>query len=543
MRSVPVVIAGGGPVGMTLARILARLGIRCLLAERNPTTTRHPKMDITNSRSMEIFARFGLAEALRAVAVPAANNFDVSWITTMAGHELHRFRYPSVEEWRARQRERNDGTMPREAPMRVSQVEIEPVLQHALLGEALVEAHWGLAFESFAADAEGVTVTLRDSATGAVELVRCAFLAGCDGGGSQVRKQLGIPLEGQARVMPRFMTHFRSDDRALLQRFGVAWHYQGPYGTLIAQNDVDVWTLQSRFPPGVEDPGEVDPQALLRAFAGRDFAYEILVANHWHPHLLVAESYGGGRVFLAGDAAHQYIPTGGYGMNTGIGDAMDLGWKLAARLHGFGGPALLPSYEAERLPIGRRNRDASGQHTTVRAEIGAVYAEYGAALLAEGAAGEAARAAAGARIAALGNAENECWGIEHGYAYRDSPVIAAEPGAVLPDDPLRYEPVTTPGVRLPSLFLEDGRAVYDLLGPWFTLLAVGVAPSGALLTAAAARRVPLAVLATTDPVARRVYGDGLFLVRPDQHIAWRGRALEDGREAAAVIGRALGWAN
>ncbi|MCO6418857.1 FAD-dependent monooxygenase [Siccirubricoccus sp. KC 17139] len=540
MRSVPVVIAGGGPVGMTLARVLARFGIRCLLAERNPTTTRHPKMDITNSRSMEIFRRLGLAEALRAVAVPEANNFDVSWITTMAGHELHRFRYPSVEEWRARQRERNDGTMPREAPMRVSQVEIEPVLQRALLAEELVEARWGLAFESFAEDAAGVTVTLRDSATGAAEQVRCAYLAGCDGGGSLVRRQLGIPLEGQARVMPRFMTHFRSDDRALLQRFGVAWHYQGPYGTLIAQNDVDVWTLQSRFPPGVEDPGAVDPHALLRAFAGRDIAYEILVANHWHPHLLVAESYGSGRVFLAGDAAHQYIPTGGYGMNTGIGDAMDLGWKLAARLHGFGGPVLLPSYEAERLPIGRRNRDASGRHTGVRIEIAAAYAEQGAALMAAGPAGEAARAAVASRIAALGNAENESWGIEHGYAYRDSPVIAAEPGAALPEDPLRYEPVTLPGVRLPSLFLEDGRAIHDLLGPWFTLLAVGVVPSGALV-AAAERGLGLTVLETTDPVARRVYGEGLFLVRPDQHIAWRGRALEDGRAAQAVIGRALGW--
>jgi 2-polyprenyl-6-methoxyphenol hydroxylase-like FAD-dependent oxidoreductase len=541
MRSVPVLIAGAGPVGMTLARVLARLGVRCMLVERNPTTTRHPKMDITNSRSMELFARFGLAEALRAVAVPTANSFDVAWITRLTGHELHRFRYPSVDAWRAQARATNDGTMPREAPMRVSQVEIEPVLQRAVLSEPLVEARWGVGFESFAEDDGGVTVTLRDSETGAAEQTRCAFLAGCDGGGSLVRKGLGIGLEGQARVMPRFMTHFRSDARALLQRFGIAWHYQGPYGTLIAQNDVDVWTLQSRFPPGVEDPGEVDPHALIRAFAGTGFPYEILVANHWHPHLLVAERYASRRVLLAGDAAHQYIPTGGYGMNTGIGDAIDLGWKLAAVAHGFGGPGLLASYDAERRPIGRRNRDASGRHTGVRIEIAAVYAEYGELLLTEGAAGDAARAEAAARIAALGNAENECWGIEHGYCYHASPIIAVEPNAAAPDDPLRYEPTTIPGVRLPSVFLGDGSAVYDRLGPWFTLLAVGATPSGALVAAAKRRGVPLAVLATDDPAALAVYGRGLLLVRPDHHIAWRGSALEDMRRADAVIGRALGW--
>src|ERR671934_2735481 len=126
MKSVPVLIAGGGPVGMTLACELARRGVACLLVERNPTTTRHPKMDITNARSMELFRRLGLVDALRAVAVPEANNFDVSWITGLSGHELHRFRYPSVVEWRRRMRERNDGSMPGQPPMRVSQGEIEP---------------------------------------------------------------------------------------------------------------------------------------------------------------------------------------------------------------------------------------------------------------------------------------------------------------------------------------------------------------------------------------------------------------------------------
>lgn len=418
--------------------------------------------------------------------------------------------------------------------MRVSQVEIEPVLQRAVLAEPLVEARWGHAFEAAEEDAAGVTVTLRRAGDGGVERVRCRYLAGCDGGTSLVRKGLGIALEGQARVMPRFMTHIRSEDPAL-HRFAQAWHYQSPLGTLIAQDDDAIWTLQSRFPPGVEDPGAVDPRDLLRRFFGRDPAAEILVANPWTPHLLVAESYGTGRVLLAGDAAHQYIPTGGYGMNTGIGDAADLGWKLAALVLGFGGPGLAASYDSERRPVGRRNRDASGRHTGIRIAIGQVYAEFGEALLTDA----AAQAAAGARIAALGNAENESWGIEFGYCYQGSTIIAAEPGAAVPDDPLRYEPVTLPGARLPSLFLADGTAVFDRLGPWFSLIATGVAPDAGLVAAAARRGMPLAVLALEDPAALAVYGRGLLLVRPDQHIAWRGTGAPAAPDA--VVGRALGF--
>jgi 2-polyprenyl-6-methoxyphenol hydroxylase-like FAD-dependent oxidoreductase len=534
MRTVPVLVAGGGPVGMTLALELARLGVASMLVERNATTTRHPKMDITNARSMELFRRLGLDRALRAVAVPETNNFDVAWITTLAGHELHRFRYPSVVEWRARIAECRDGTLPAQPPMRVSQVEIEPVLQRAVLAEPLIEARWGVAFEDLKQDAEGVTATLRP-AGGDMETLRCSWLLGCDGGASVVRKALGIALEGQARVMQRFMTHFRSDARALLQRWGTAWHYQSDRGTLIAQDDCDIWTLQTRWPEGVA-PEDVDPQALLRSFVGADFPHEVLVANAWTPHLLVAESYGTGRVFLAGDAAHQYIPTGGYGMNTGIGDACGLGWMLAAIEHGFGGPGLRAAYEAERLPVGRRNREASGRHSEVRREIGAVYHD---GLHEPGA--EAARADAAARIATLGNAENESFGIELGYAYDASPVICAEAGASIPRDPLRYEPTTAPGVRLPSFTLADGTPLHDLLGPWFTLVCVDVPPSASLVEAAAQRGMPMTVLRLEDVAAVRVLARGLLLVRPDQHVAWRGAACDDGQKAAALVARVLGW--
>jgi 2-polyprenyl-6-methoxyphenol hydroxylase-like FAD-dependent oxidoreductase len=534
MKQVQVLIAGGGPVGMTLACELMQRGVPCMLVERNADTTRHPKMDITNARSMELLRRLGLVDALRSVAVPETNNFDVSWITSLSGHELHRFRYPSVTEWRRMIRDRNDGSMPAEPPMRVSQVEIEPVLRRALLG-ARVEARWGVALEDLSQDMNGVTATVC-AADGATEQVHCQYLVGCDGGTSRVRNCLGIRLDGQARVMPRFMTHFRSTATDVLQRWGVAWHYQSPAGSLIAQNDRDIWTLQTRWPQNVA-PESVDPHVLLRGFAGCDFDYEILVANAWTPHLVVADRYGLGRVFLAGDAAHQYIPTGGYGMNTGVGDACDLGWKLAAVLRGFGGPGLLASYDAERRPVGWRNCEASKRHSQVRAEIATLYRGD---LTAPGPEGDAARLEAGRRIAAIGNAENESFGIELGYAYSGSSVICGESGTDIPDDPVRYAPTTAPGVRLPSVLLDTDVSIFDRLGRWFTLICVGVPPSEPLLAAAAKHRLPLEVLQTDERNLTKVYGSGLLLVRPDQHIAWRGRACEDPRAAGAIIARVLG---
>jgi 2-polyprenyl-6-methoxyphenol hydroxylase-like FAD-dependent oxidoreductase len=464
-------------------------------------------MDITNGRSMELFRRLDLVDKLRAAAVPEENNFDVSWITTLAGgRELHRFRYPSVVEKRAEILARNDGTQPREPAMRVSQVMIEPVLRQSIIHDPLVDARWSVEFEDFTQDDKGVTCTVRSMETGATEQIRCEFLAACDGGNSIVREKLGIGLEGKANVAHRYMVHFRSHARPILQAFGVAWHYQSAMGTLIAQDDDEVWTLQMRMP----SESGLDPNKVLDAWVGSgNFQRQILVANPWFTNLLLAERYGEGRVFLAGDAAHQYIPTGGYGMNTGIGDAVDLGWKLAAAIAGFSSPGLLASYESERRPVGLRNRLASERHTGVRFKIAELYQrETDLDALARG-------------IAALGNDENESWGIEFGYRYD-----GVEP------NPVAYEPTTAPGARLPSVVLADGSFLYDRLGPWFTLLRFGGADPSALASSAPA---PLEIVAVDEPALASIYEAKLVLVRPDTHVAWRGNECRDGRAVWASV--------
>ena len=324
--------------------------------------------------------------------------------------------------------------------------------------------------------------------TGATETVRCDFLAGCDGGSSTVREGLGIGLEGRAQVAHRFMVHFQL--RRARHPAGLRHRLALPEGhrhdhRAARQGDLD--------PADAAAAGNRSGQHRSAQAAGRfrrkSFAREILVANPWFTHLLLADRYQVGRVFLAGDAAHQYIPTGGYGMNTGIGDAVDLGWKLAAAVRGFAGPRLLDSYERERRPVGYRNRIASERHTGVRLKIAEPYQN------------ERDPDALGRAIAALGNAENESWGIEFGYRYDG-----------VEGDPVIYQPTTAPGARLPSTFLADGSALYDRLGPWFTLLRFGDADPSPLIDAAP---VPIETVIVDDPAINPIYEAKLVLVRPN----------------------------
>lgn len=532
----PVLIAGGGPVGMTLALNLARYGVPSLLVERNPTTTRHPKMDLTNGRSMELFKRLGINDRLRAAGIPPENPFDVVWLTSLAGHELHRFKYPSAQEATRALHEKNDGSQASEAGLRVSQIVIEPVLKQATDENPLIDVRFSTAFERIVAqDAQGITAEISDAASGEITQVRCKFLAGCDGGGSRVRRQLGIELDGELAAAQAYMVHFRSKAPELFRPWGITWHYQSASGTTIAQDDKEIYTLQAWIIPGL-GVDKMTPGEVLERWAGTKFDYEVLQSNQWAGNFVVARRYRSGRVLLAGDAAHQFFPTGGYGMNSGIADAAALSWVLAAQVQGWGGPALLDAYDRERRPTAWWHLEASRRHVGVRIEIDKVFREAGD-LDGGGADAEARRREAGEKIARLGNAENESWGVELGYRYDASPVIFAEPNPP-PVDPLTYRPSTWPGARLPHVFLEDGVSVHDKLGLYFTLLALDDVSSGALEEMARELNIPLAVVRLHRPDLRKIYERNLLLVRPDQHVAWRGDALP--KDLRALLTRVTG---
>jgi len=549
MERAQVLIAGAGPVGLTLAHELERHGVETLLVERNAGTTQHPKMDITNGRSMELFRRLGIADDLRARAVPSDHPMKVTWATGAAGWELASFAYPSVEEARALVAGTNDGTLPLEPAMRVSQVVLEPALRDLLVARAdhgRVEYGWGL--DSFAQDDDGVTAELIETATGSRRTVRAAYLAGCDGAGSRIRRGLGIGehqldlrrlaikqlgvrrtvgsllrnlrYDGTRPPDGRFyLVHFHSRDREIHRRFGYVWHLQSPEGwTLISQDDGEIWTLHSPLGVGV-DADSIDPVQFVRDRLGHDLDVDVQVANAWVPRLVVADSFGAGRVWLAGDAVHQVTPTGGYGMNTGVGDAVGLGWALAANVQGWGTSGLLKAYAAERRAVAVRNRDAAARNALVRA---AIMTTDWRDMHSEGWSGERTRRRLGREIADLGNLENEALGIELGYRYDTSPIIAHESGPAPKQTMDAYVPSTTPGVRPPSIKLADGTAIFDLFGQGFTLLRFAEHDTAALEKAAAAVGLPLTVVDVRDPHARALYERDLVLIRPDQHVAWRG---------------------
>lgn len=549
---IPVLIIGAGPVGLTLGHELDHHGIDSVIVEKNATPTRHPKMDITNGRSMELYRRLGIADDLRTVAVPADHPTTSSWVTNLAGWELASRTYPAVRDTYEQIRERNDGTLPLEPAMRVSQILLEPRLRDLLEARSpQTRVHYGWMLESLDENPDGVTAYLTCRKTGNRRTVSAEYVVGCDGAGSRVRNQLGIGLEEinflaliakeigigtvvkslarnylTARRLPpdgrMLLVHFKTTDTAAITRLGNAWHTSSPEGwILVSQNDADTYTLHIPLPVGASVEA-IDLNELVYEQLGIRFDMEILVANAWTPRLTVADSYGRGRVWLAGDAVHQVPPPGGYGMNTGVGDAVGLGWALAGQLQGWGAPGLLTAYALERRHVAIRNREAAARHATVR---GAAMTTYRAAMHREGWAGERIRRDIGRKIDDLGFMENEAFGIECGYRYVDSPVICHEHSSPAPPYRTdRYTPGTWPGMRPPNVYLPDGRQLFDLLCTGFTLLRFADHPVDALVAAAAERSVPFEVVDIRDAHARELYERDLVLLRPDHHVAWRGDA-------------------
>ena len=514
-----VLIAGAGPVGLTLAIDLGQRGVRCTVVERNPGPSPYPKMERCNARTMEIYRRMGIAERIRDAGYPRDNPMDVFIVTSLTEAPILHLPYPSVTELKRRAAALNDGTQPLEPYQIISQYTLEPLLKAVAGATPGITLRYGCELASFTQDAGGVTARLR-RADGGGESVRALYLAGCDGGTSTVRGQLGIRLEGEPGILELWQALFRCDDLYERIPIGKGRHYHvadDKATQLIVQDSTRHFTLHTVAP---------DEDTVRRRFGeviGLPLRYEMLSANRWTQRLMLAGRYGEGRVFLAGDAAHLVVPTGGLGMNTGVGDAIDLAWKLAGTLAGWGGPRLLASYAIERRQIGMRNLAASRHASLGRRKWRAAWRpEIGE----DSPAGRAARDNL-ARIADVEQRKtNEILGIELGYRYIDSPLIAREPGEAPDPDAMAYTPTTWPGARLPHLWLADGGALHDRLGAGYTLLRLAdkAADTAALEHALSATGAPFEVRTFGETPLREVYGCDLLLLRPDLHIVWRGNA-------------------
>lgn len=541
----PVAIIGGGPVGMMLAMNLDALGVASVIINTDRATRWHPKGGTQNARTMEHYRRLGLSQQLRKLGMPQDHPTDVAYFTRLTKWEIARLPMPSETE-KMRTVANSPTTHQEPEPiLRVNQMYVEAAVFAQLPQRKHVTLRYGWTCRDWWETADGVALDLVKEESGDQETLHARYVVGCDGGQSIVRRKLGIRYGGGDPERQSYMggpmvaTHLRSRDfyRAIPHRGGYQYWAVNPEirSNVMVLNGKDEFLVHSQLASENDKPDEREIARRILACVGQEVDLEFLAHSLWTAGLAhVADRFGEGRAFLAGDSAHLFTPSGAFGMNTGIDDAANLGWKLAAVVQGWGGPRLLATYESERRPIAFRNTAASKALTR---NIGAV--PVGAAMEEDSPAGVAARAEAGRFLSTFAE-EFASIGIQLGARYDGSPIVISDGTAPPPDAPAVYVPSATPGGRAPHLWLADRSSLFDHFGPGFTLLRLSgrAADTRALELAASKRGVPLKIIEVLLPEARDLYGKGLALIRPDQHVAWRAEVPPD--DCDALIARVTG---
>ena len=516
-----VLIVGAGPVGLAASIELGRRGIHCVVVERNDRVGYSPRAKTTNVRTREHLRRWGIADTLRQASPIAPDRpSTVVFATRMNGPLLVRF-----ENALNGSRERNN--LYSEEAQWVPQYVLEEVLRQCAQSIPRVSIHFETEFVSLTQAPDGVMSQLRDVPTDRVTMVQSSYVVGADGARSKVRDAIGVTMMGEGAFSRNFSIIFRAPDLASRHIHGPAimyWMVNEEVPSLLGPMDEDgLWTFMVTKLGDDADPNTIDAIDLIRRGTGlRDLDIEIIGTDMWVASRLVADKYARGRVFLAGDACHLHPPFGGFGMNMGIGDAVDLGWKMAARLAGWGGDGLLASYELERRPVHERtiaeavhNFGLTG-HQLVRP-----------ALEEAGLIGEATRREVADILAATKVREFKTLGIVLGMRYANSPIVVADGSEPPPDHFMLYVPSAHPGCLAPHLWLSDGSSLYDHFGEGFTLLVTDgdLHATDEFVAAAVERRVPVKVLALPDPRLQPRYEGRFIVIRPDQHVGWRGDAF------------------
>ena len=526
-----VLVVGAGPVGLTLAMDLSGRGVRVTVAElRAYGEPPNVKCNHVASRTMERFRQLGVAYKLRRAGLPDAHPNDVVFRTAMTGLELTRIPIPNRLE-RFVDNGGPDTWWPTpEPPHRINQLFLEPILLHHAAALPGVTLHNRTRMVAFEQDAEGVTATLEPLDGGLPQRLRARYLVGCDGGSSGVRKAIGAQFEGTPVIQRVQSTYIRARDLLARLPGRPAWCYYSVNprrcGTAFAIDGHETWLVHNHLHPHETEFDSVDRDWSIRQIlgVGDDFRYEVISKEDWVGRRLVANRFRDRRAFIAGDAAHLWVPYAGYGMNAGIADALTLSWLLAAQVQGWADPAMLDAYEAERQPITEQVSHFAMDHAQKMIKARSAVPPN---IEAMDAAGEAERRRIGDEAYQLNVQQFCCAGLNFGYFYRGSPIIAPDDEAPPPYTMGGFTPSTVPGCRAPHFWLGDGRSLYDAFGPGYTLLVTrrGVA-TGALAEAAARAGVPLQVLDIAAEAHRPdTYTHALLLCRPDQHVVWRGQAV------------------
>jgi 2-polyprenyl-6-methoxyphenol hydroxylase-like FAD-dependent oxidoreductase len=522
-----VLIVGGGPVGMTLALDLAWRGIDVVVAERRPANAPPSvRCGQISARSMETFRRLGVANKLRGVGLPPEYPNDIVSATSVLGVELSRVLIPARGERGAAATGPDTSWPTPEHTHRVNQKFFEPVLFAHVAAQPRVRILNRTEVDELTQHEDGVTAIARDLDSGERISIDCAYLVGCDGASSMVRKAIGAEFVGTPVLQHAQSTYIRAPALRNLLPGKPAWLYFSlnprRCGVTMAVDGRETWNIQNYSYPGEADLASVDRDWATRMIlgVGPDFQYEVLSTEDWIARRLVANRFRDRRVFICGDAAHLWMPLGGYGMNAGIADAANLAWKLAGTLNGWAAPGMLDAYNAERQPITDQvSRLITGVSEKVTMQRDGISVD----IERQDSVGEATRARVAKAAYELDVEQQCCGGLNFGYYYDGSPIIAYDGDRQPPYTMGTFTSSTVPGCRAPHLWLDGRGSLYDALGPYYALLRFdSEARVTGIVEAAAKRKVPLTLLDVKTPEAPEVYRHKLVLVRPDQHVAWRG---------------------
>ncbi|HVZ52385.1 MAG TPA: FAD-dependent monooxygenase [Pseudolabrys sp.] len=530
-----VLIVGGGPVGLALANELGMRGVRALLVEQHDRVGSQPRAKTTNVRTMEHMRRWGLAEKVRqASALPRGYPTDVFFLTRLYGHELAHFknafngysdrdeRYSEHAQW-------------------IPQYVIESVLRDGVALRPSVDVRFGVRLDSLAQSETGVTAELTSLGDGATFKVKASYLVGADGARSTVRELIGAKLEGQHGLGSHYNTIIRVPEFGAnppRQRGIMYWLVNPESPAVMTPMDTDnTWTFGTTLKGDKNDLSPEEIRDRLYKSVGRPVDFDIVAVDRWSGHRLIADRYRDRRVFLAGDACHLHPPFGGFGMNMGIGDAVDLGWKLTAVLNGWGGSALLESYQSERRPVHLRVLEVSVQNYSVLSEH-----LVRDRIDSDDELGRKVRAELTAEIVKSKAQEFRSLGVVLGSHYSGSPIVIGDGTPPPPARVMEFEPSAHPGCLAPHMWLDESTSLYDRFDKGFTVLVTDPSAEAAgrrLLEAGKADGLPVSLLMPNMARLRELYGCSLALIRPDQHVAWRGDAVPE--DPPAVVRRVCGF--